>query len=566
MSPVANNENSTMGQEAQAYTGAESLVKAEPAQDGPWFTIGHNGHHTSSASNQTTHSQRQAVPLAAEVITSVQKAESGMTPHKHTDYHEWMHCEYESQEKAHMEQLRQLEEDAWIAEQLSRTPSQHSKTDVASKPGDSGSSVVTDEWYPDTKHHELGKHYEGITGKQWDWRIPTETVMTKPVPSNKELVYAKVPPIAPDGGDEKMKTLENQLESITRTMEHLLALQTARQVVVAPVQHEELVTEDVVEQLSVMNNDKDDVQHGLITVPLSESTKPSKKDKKNGSKVKEARTSLMPASQLEPSSFLGQILSSGGGPLDDDSSDSSDSSGSDESQPPRAMRRNEDENSSSDYDQSSPTAKGKRPLLKPVNPEKYNGREDAEAFHKYVRQMTEYLGGYKVKKSMYASTASNFLTGKAYQFFIHKVSGNHPEKWRMRTFFTELFNYCFNQHYRKRMLERLKDLVQGSKVVQEYIHEFEEIAQQVGIISSKDRVYRLWHGFRLGIQGDLYSQKLDPFHSSWNEVVEGALLAEVIYMAHSSSFHPHRECKTELEGNNKTTEKHMLDKKVSEQR
>ncbi|KAI0729061.1 hypothetical protein C8Q72DRAFT_884743 [Fomitopsis betulina] len=299
-----------------------------------------------------------------------------------------------------MEQLRQLEEDAWIAEQLSRTPSQHSKTDVASKPGDSGSSVVTDEWYPDTKHHELGKHYEGITGKQWDWRIPTETVMTKPVPSNKELVYAKVPPIAPDGGDEKMKTLENQLESITRTMEHLLALQTARQVVVAPVQHEELVTEDVVEQLSVMNNDKDDVQHGLITVPLSESTKPSKKDKKNGSKVKEARTSLMPASQLEPSSFLGQILSSGGGPLDDDSSDSSDSSGSDESQPPRAMRRNEDENSSSDYDQSSPTAKGKRPLLKPVNPEKYNGREDAEAFHKYVRQMTEYLGGYKVKKSM----------------------------------------------------------------------------------------------------------------------------------------------------------------------
>ncbi|EPS92733.1 hypothetical protein FOMPIDRAFT_65404, partial [Fomitopsis schrenkii] len=157
-------------------------------------------------------------------------------------------------------------------------------------------------------------------------------------------------------------------------------------------------------------------------------------------------------------------------------------------------------------------------MLKPINPEKYDGREDAEAFHKYVRQTTEYLSGYRVHKSMYASTASNFLTGKAYRFFIHKVAGNKPEEWKMNTFFTELFNYCFDQHYRQKMVEKLKELEQGKKGVQEYIHEFEEIVQQIGIISLSDKVYRLWYGFRPGIQADLYSQKLDPFHAGWDEV------------------------------------------------
>ena len=71
------------------------------------------------------------------------------------------------------------------------------------------------------------------------------------------------------------------------------------------------------------------------------------------------------------------------------------------------------------------------------------------------------------------------------------------------------------------MLSKLRDLEQGKKVVQEYVHEFKEIVQQVGILSSRDRVYRLWHGFRPGIQWDLYSQKLNPYHSSWDDIVEG---------------------------------------------
>ena len=105
---------------------AESPVKAEPDPEGPWFTVGRDGRHSRSVSRTSTNQAGRDLggpaPLSEEVLTSVHKAEEGMTPRERAAYHDRMRREYERQERERLEHLRQLEEDAWIAEQLSRTP------------------------------------------------------------------------------------------------------------------------------------------------------------------------------------------------------------------------------------------------------------------------------------------------------------------------------------------------------------------------------------------------------------------------------------------------------------
>lgn len=89
--------------------------------------------------------------------------------------------------------------------------------------------------------------------------------------------------------------------------------------------------------------------------------------------------------------------------------------------------------------------------------------------------------------------------------------------------------------------EKLEELEQGNKSVQEYVHEFEETAQQVGILSTGDKVNRLFRGFKLGIQGDLYFRGVTPLHSSWNTVVAEALLVEAAHRARTGAFKSRRE-------------------------
>ena len=110
----------------------------------------------------------------------------------------------------------------------------------------------------------------------------------------------------------------------------------------------------------------------------------------------------------------------------------------------------------------------------------------------------------------------------------------------MNEFYTGLFDYCFDHNYQQKMLEKLEELDQGNKNVQEYVHEFEETAQQVGMLSASDKVNRLFRGFKLGIQGDLYFRGVTPLHSTWDTVVEEALLVEAAHRARTGAFKSRR--------------------------
>ncbi|PCH39191.1 hypothetical protein WOLCODRAFT_158730 [Wolfiporia cocos MD-104 SS10] len=158
---------------------------------------------------------------------------------------------------------------------------------------------------------------------------------------------------------------------------------------------------------------------------------------------------LRPVNQIEPGSYLGDAFHYVGYRAMGDqegSSEASDISSSteDSSDDEEAERQTENRHQSH-----------KVPVLKPQEPTSYDGSVDVQAFHKFMREMSEYIRGYKLKVSRHASTISHFLTGTAYEFFVNTVSKN-ARRWDMKAVFIELFNYCFPVDFRMRMREKLR--------------------------------------------------------------------------------------------------------------
>ncbi|KZT63019.1 hypothetical protein DAEQUDRAFT_648899, partial [Daedalea quercina L-15889] len=157
----------------------------------------------------------------------------------------------------------------------------------------------------------------------------------------------------------------------------------------------------------------------------------------------------------------------------------------------------------------------------------YDGKGDPQKFNHFVWQMKEYLQGYSVKKTMYASTISNFLVEKVEQFFTNVVEAKRPETWALDKFFMELSNYCFDVNFRLQQQTKLNEIEQGNHSMRDYVHEFKELVQMVGLLSKQEKVSKLWLGFIPTIQGDLWLRGLSPLTSSWHKVIRAAELIEI---------------------------------------
>jgi len=80
--------------------------------------------------------------------------------------------------------------------------------------------------------------------------------------------------------------------------------------------------------------------------------------------------------------------------------------------------------------------------LKPIPPIEYDGSVDSKAFHRFITEGTAYVKDGKVPSKKRAFILAHYLKGKAHEFYMREVSGD-PYRWRLETFFRELFNYCF---------------------------------------------------------------------------------------------------------------------------
>ncbi|KAI0922311.1 hypothetical protein AcV7_005875 [Taiwanofungus camphoratus] len=254
-------------------------------------------------------------------------------------------------------------------------------------------------------------------------------------------------------------------------------------------------------------------------------------------------SALRPVAQIEPGSYLGAAFKlldrQSQEPHNRDSSSSSSDSSAESDSSDDGKRR------SKAHRRKTQTSRRKVPLLKPREPTPYDGSVDVQVFHKFMREMAEYLDGYRVKASRQATTVSHFLTGTAYEFFVTSVSAE-PAAWDLQKLFIELFNYCFPVDFRMKMRERLRRCYQREKTVREYIHELENLFLMAGVWSDQERVDRLWSGLNIYIQKGLWKEKLTPTHSSWAEVRE---MAEILEIAENVG-EPSRKRESKSDGNN----------------
>ncbi|KAG6828291.1 hypothetical protein H0H93_014963, partial [Arthromyces matolae] len=164
--------------------------------------------------------------------------------------------------------------------------------------------------------------------------------------------------------------------------------------------------------------------------------------------------------------------------------------------------------------------------LKPTAPEKYDGSADTIKFYQFVNQGSRYLKRGKVPEWDQIPELSNFLKGKAYEFYLNEVS-MEIEEWDVPSFFRELFNACFPPNFRMDQQKKLETFEQGSLNVREYSAKLKMFYRVVGYAHKREKVRKLWRGFVPRIRQRLYEMGLDPERSGWGEVVAAAENLEI---------------------------------------
>ncbi|KAG6906327.1 hypothetical protein DXG01_014484, partial [Tephrocybe rancida] len=233
-----------------------------------------------------------------------------------------------------------------------------------------------------------------------------------------------------------------------------------------------------------------------------------------------------PSSSSNSSDSEGSTSSSS--PTDSDSSSSLFSSSNSDGRGKRRKGRRS-KKKSSHKSRKRHNNKYKKSLIKPTPPTKYNGAAELQTFLQFMSHCTSYVKYGLVQKEQQVLVISEFLTGRVWTFYSREVS-RAPEKWSLDHFFTGLFNDCFPINYRNKQCRKLNNLHQGKCTVKDYVAELLELFTIVGSTNKKERVVKLFNGFRAHIQKELYHLGLNPEMSTWNKVVRKAEFIEMAEM------------------------------------
>ncbi|TFK79803.1 hypothetical protein K466DRAFT_468789, partial [Polyporus arcularius HHB13444] len=146
-------------------------------------------------------------------------------------------------------------------------------------------------------------------------------------------------------------------------------------------------------------------------------------------------------------------------------------------------------------------------VLKPVDPEPYNGQPDLTVFHRFISQMRDYLEEYRVRPRRHAVIVSRFLTDRAHEFYVNTISRN-PRAYQFKDILVGLFNYCFPINFRQQMREKLRHTKQRGRSVQTYVYELENLFLVLGMDRNEERVDAFWFGLDRYIQSELWKQMM----------------------------------------------------------
>ncbi|KAF5335687.1 hypothetical protein D9611_009565 [Ephemerocybe angulata] len=168
----------------------------------------------------------------------------------------------------------------------------------------------------------------------------------------------------------------------------------------------------------------------------------------------------------------------------------------------------------------------RRMNIKAPEPTTYSGRQSVQDFTRFIRQYHAYTEIGHVPDRLRVFLVSNFLSGRASEFYEQRVSSD-PESWTLQRLFEEMFNYIFPPDYRLEMRDKIEAMYQGSRSVNDYVHALEEAFNLIGDYTDKEKVVKLFRSFKPSIEAALWLDRLDPECSTWDEVVQAARIIEI---------------------------------------
>ena len=147
------------------------------------------------------------------------------------------------------------------------------------------------------------------------------------------------------------------------------------------------------------------------------------------------------------------------------------------------------------------------PVLKPLDPEPYEGKADLPTFHRFIGQMSDYLEGYCVRSRDHPSMVARFLQGRVHKFYVNTISHN-PRAYQFKGILVGLFNYCFPMNFHQKMHEKLKNTHQHGCSIQSYSYEIENLFLILGMDWNEEHVDAFWFGLDKYIQSELWKQMM----------------------------------------------------------
>ncbi|KAM5540275.1 hypothetical protein V8D89_006094, partial [Ganoderma adspersum] len=220
------------------------------------------------------------------------------------------------------------------------------------------------------------------------------------------------------------------------------------------------------------------------------------------------RHAKRPESSFSSSSSSSKEPSSSGGLSSSDSSSSS--SGSSRSSARSCHHHHRKYRASRKRRSSKKCSKHSKlhvPVLKPLDPDPYEGEADLPTFHRFIGQMSDHLEGYRVRSRNHPSVVARFLRGRAHEFYINTISRN-PRAYRFKDILVGLFNYCFPMNFHQKMREKLRNTRQHGRSIQSYSYEMENLFLILSIDQNEERMDVFWFGLDKYIQSELWKQMM----------------------------------------------------------
>ncbi|KAM5535240.1 hypothetical protein V8D89_011046 [Ganoderma adspersum] len=238
------------------------------------------------------------------------------------------------------------------------------------------------------------------------------------------------------------------------------------------------------------------------------------------------RRAKRPESSSSSSSSSSKEPSSSGRSSSSDSSSSS--SGSSRSSAPRHRRHHRKHRASRKHRSSKKCSKHSKlrvPVLKPLDPDPYEGEADLPMFHRFIGQMSDYLEGYRLWSRDHPSMVTRFLRGRAHEFYVNTISRN-PRAYQFKDILVGLFNYCFPMNFRQKMREKLRNTRQHGHSIQSYLYEMENLFLILGMDRNEERMDVFWFGLDKYIQSELWKQMM-TLKSPYEDVKAKAQVIEL---------------------------------------